>query len=530
MDSSYLLLIIYAVFATLTLLVYRLTPKTKRYIVLLVFSIISYCIYSKFLTIFLILSVLTIYFAGKWLKKVDDNLQIKLENAQDLPKEERKKIKNAEIKKKKLIITLVILLNVAILGALKYSGFFASIFDGFFAIFNLTTAFPILKIGMPIGISYYTLSAIGYLVDVYRGKYEPENNIFKLSLFVCYFPQAFEGPIARYNDMKPQYDNGGGENFNGKNIVQGYLLILCGLFKKFIIADRLAILVGEIFSNPATYSGWYVVLGILCFTFQLYIEFSGYINMAEGISNLFGIKLAKNFQQPFFSQTIAEFWRRWHISLGAWCKEYIFYSVAMSKGMTKLNKKMRGKVNTFFETFIPSSIALLAVWLVMGIWHGASWLYVIYGLYYYFLTMIGMCLEPLHQKCYDKLKVSKDNIVSQSLRIIRTFILVNIGMLIFRASDLTTAVNMFANIFSTTSGNYLFDIIAVKDFVVALIGTAIICIVDSLYQAKIDLLEKFAQLKPFAKYLIILIIVFIILVFGAYGQGYTTIDPLYGGF
>ena len=252
--------------------------------------------------------------------------------------------------------------------------------------------------------------------------------------------------------------------------------------------------------------------------------------MAEGISNLFGIKLAKNFQQPFFSQTIAEFWRRWHISLGAWCKEYIFYSVAMSKGMTKLNKKMRGKINTFFETFIPSSIALLAVWLVMGIWHGASWLYVIYGLYYYFLTMIGMCLEPLHQKCYDKLKVSKDNIVSQSLRIIRTFILVNIGMLIFRASDLTTAVNMFANIFSTTSGNYLFDIIAVKDFVVALIGTAIICIADCLYQAKIDLLEKFAQLKPFAKYLIILIIVFIILVFGAYGQGYTTIDPLYGGF
>ena len=191
---------------------------------------------------------------------------------------------------------------------------------------------------------------------------------------------------------------------------------------------------------------------------------------------------------------------------------------------------MHGKVNSFFETFIPSAIALFAVWLCMGIWHGASWQYVFYGLYYYFLTILGMCLEPLHKKFYEKTKLKSENIIFRIIRILRTFILVNIGMLIFRATDTTTAFSMLFSIFSKTSQIYLFDLIAVKDFVVFLIGIVIIVVIDCLWQAKINLYEKFSAFKPIFRYLIILCVFFAIIIFGAYGQGYTFIDPMYGGF
>ena len=525
-----LILILLCTVTPLCLIAYALTPKSKRYIVLFVFSLAFYCIYSKFLTAFTIASVISIFFAAKFLMRINEKLKIDLENGVDLDREAKKAIKKKRNKQKKLIITFAVIFNIAILAVLKYSGLFASIFDGIFSWFKVTTHFPVLSIGLPIGISYYTLSAIGYLVDVYRGKYEAETNILKLAVFVSFFPQAYEGPIARYDEMKPQYDNGGGENFNKNNIVNGLTLFLFGLMKKLVIADRLAILATPIFTDYQSYGGMLLIAGILAFTFQLYFDFSGFINMAEGISKMFGIKLAKNFEQPFFSQTVSEFWRRWHISLGAWCKEYIFYSVAMSKGINKLNKKLHGKVNSFFEIFIPTTIATLAVWLAMGIWHGSSWLYVIYGLYYFVIMTIGTCLEPLHNKIYEKCRIKRDSWWLVGLRIFRTFILVNIGMLIFRASSITAAATMFAHIFSLHCGAYLFDLIPLHDFIMAAIGTPLILAVDFLNFKNIFIIEKLEKSRPVVRYLCILALLLTVLIFGAYGVGYTVTDALYGGF
>ena len=525
-----LLLILLCVLTPLCLIAYSLTPKSKRYIVLFVFSFAFYCIYSKFLTAFTVVSVVSIFFAAKFLMRINAKLKADLENAKDADKETKKSIKKKRNKQKKLIITFAIILNIGILAVLKYSGMFASMFDGIFSWFHVTTSFPVLAIGLPIGISYYTLTSIGYLIDVHRGKYEAETNILKLAVFISFFPQAYEGPIAKYDEMKPQYDNGGGENFNANNIVSGLLLFLYGLMKKLVIADRLAILASPIFSKYKEYGGILVVAGILAFTFQLYFDFSGFINMAEGISKMFCIKLAKKFEQPFFSQTVSEFWRRWHISLGAWCKEYIFYSVAMSKGITKLNKKLHGKVNRFFEIFIPTTIATFAVWLAMGIWHGSSWLYVIYGLYYFVIMTIGACLEPLHKKIYEKSKIKQNSWWLVGLRILRTFVLVNIGMLIFRASSITAAVSMFGSIFSSGSGAYLFDLIPLHDFVLAMIGTPLILVVDVLNARNIFIIEKLERARPIVRYLCFLALLLIVLIFGAYGVGYTVIDAIYGGF
>ena len=522
------LLILYGVFATLVLGLYFLVPRKYRYIIILVASLTFFAIYSKFMIAFILATILSIYFAGLGMNKLDDKLAKTIAEG-EFDKEQKKALKAKNKKKKKAILVVAILFNLAILAVLKYSGFFASIFEGIFSWFSVTTSFPVLKLALPLGISYYTLSSIGYMVDVQRGKYRADKNILKVALFVCYFPQLFEGPFAKYDELAPQLYEG--HDFDAKRVFKGLLLAIWGLLKKIVIADRLAIIASEVFANYAQYNGIVIVFGIICFTFQLYAEFSGLIDMASGISEMFGIKLTKNFDQPFFSQNVNEFWRRWHISLGTWFKEYIFYPISMSKGMMNLNKKMHGKVKPFFELFIPSALALFVVWFTNGLWHGASFQYVLYGLYYYLIMMIGMCLEPLFNKIYEKTKINKDSKVMVVLRILRTFVLVNIGMLLFRASSITAFGEMFAQIFSGGDISIVgTGIIDWHDFVLCLLGIIVLIVVDVFKERKVDFREKLSN-KHFAiKALVCVAIVVVVLVFGAFGGEYIPPDPIYGGF
>ena len=462
------------------------------------------------------------------MQKLDDKAMLKIE-AGNLEKEDRKLLKKKIKNQKKCIAALAIILNLGILCALKYSAFFASTFDGIFSWFNVTTHFPVLKIGMPIGISYYTLTSIGYVVDIVRGKYPAEKNPFKVALFVCYFPHLYEGPFAKYDELAPQLYEG--HDFDLDRVYKGILLITWGLFKKIVIADRFAIIVGAVFNDYKSFNGLIVVLSVICFTIQLYAEFSGLIDIASGISEIFGIRLAKNFEQPFFSQSVNEFWRRWHISLGVWFKEYIFYPISMSKGMMKLNKKMHGKVKPFWELFLPACFALFFVWFANGLWHGADWKYVIYGLYYYVLMIISMCIEPFRNKLFEKLKVKNDAKWLKILRITRTLILVNIGMLIFRANSLTSAFEMVKQIFHNGSLNILsIEGIDVQELVMMGIGAIVLLIVDILKENKKDILNELNNSNFFVKYGSLIVICFVIIIFGAYGNGYLPPDPIYGGF
>lgn len=520
---SDLLMILFILFPTAVYGIYLLFPKKARPYCLLFFSIAFFAVYSKFMTIFLLLTILTVYLGGFGINKLNDKFDAQKAG---LEKEERKALKKKFARKKRWLVAGIIVFNIGILAVLKYFNFFASIFEGFLSWFNVSATMPVLKLALPLGISYYTLTAIGYLIDVNRGKFRA-GNFWQVALFISYFPQMYEGPFATYDSLSPQLQEGKG--FDKSNFFGGVLLMLWGWFKKVVIADRLGIIASEVFSNFSQYNGLIVVLGVICFTFQLYAEFSGLIDVARGISEMFGIKLAKNFDQPFFSQSVSEFWRRWHMSLGAWLKNYIFYPVSMSKGMTKMCKKLQNK-SPFWQVFVPSIFSLLAVWLICGIWHGSGLIYIVYGLYYYVLMLSGLICEFISNKFYTKTKINRDNIALKLLRIAKTFVLVNLGMLIFRAGSVDTAISMIGRIFSSSGTLSLAGVIDIYDGIFCVIGVALLFVADILQEKKIDFKQWFVKRHYAIKYAIILCVIVGLIVFGAYGRGYIPFDPLYGAF
>ncbi len=519
--------LLFLLFGSVVYLIYLALPKKARPFCLLFFSIAFFVLYSKFLTIFLLLTIVTIYLGGKAINHYNDKYARLKEG---LDKEQRKKLKARFNRKKSWLVFGVVAINVFVLVFLKYLKFFNNLFEGFLSLIHVGSA-PVLHLMLPLGISYYTLTAIGYLVDVNRGKYRA-GNFWEVALFISYFPHLYEGPFARFDQLSPQLQAGTG--YDSNNFFEGLLKILWGGFKKMVVADRLGIIVGAVFGDYAKFGGPIILLAMLFFTFQLYAEFSGLIDIAQGISKLFGINLSKNFNQPFFSESVSEFWRRWHISLGEWFKDYVFYSVSMSKPLTKLNKKLSGKVNTFFQVFIPSAIALFAVWFLNGIWHGSGMYlnkYIVYGMYYYVLMMLGMCVEPLANLIYSKAKINKNNLALKILRIVRTFVLVNFGLLIFRATNLAVAGGMIAQIFKSGSINLVgMGVIDVQDFVMCFVGIASLVVSDIILEKKIDVKAWFVKRHIAIKCAIILLFVVAILVFGAYGNGYVPADPIYGAF
>lgn len=234
--------------------------------------------------------------------------------------------------------------------------------------------------------------------------------------------------------------------------------------------------VNQIFNFHDQYDGLYVIIGMLLYTLQLYAEFSGCMDIVRGSAQMFGIEMSENFARPFISKTVSEFWRRWHMTLGAWFKDYVFYTISLSKAFMKLSKKTREKFNAFFATLIPTSIAMLAVWFGTGIWHGASWKYVMYGIYYCLIMILGLLTEPLFRKLFEKMHVNREGKIYKALQVVRTFIFVNIGMLMFRADDLKIFGQMFISMFRNLSWDpirygELFDVrIGMSDFLLLLFG------------------------------------------------------------
>ena len=266
-----------------------------------------------------------------------------------------------EKKSKKMLLTLSILLNLGILGFFKYYNFFIENFNDAFMLFGRELDLNFLNIILPVGISFYTFQTMSYSIDIYRGKIKPTTNLIAFASFVCFFPQLVAGPIERASSFLPQVQKR--RIFNYRKATDGLKQILWGLFKKMVIADNCAVFVNDIFENYTNYSGSTLVFGAFLFTIQIYCDFSGYSDIAIGVSRLFGFNLKKNFAFPYFSRNIAEFWRRWHISLTTWFKDYFYIPIGGSRGSRWMQLR-----NTF------------AIFLVIGLWHGAHWKFVVYGL------------------------------------------------------------------------------------------------------------------------------------------------------
>lgn len=525
--NSYLYLV---VFLGLSLLFFYVMPKKLRWLILLLASLIFYYISSHMLIVYILISSVSVYLAAIWLDRIIKSYEI---TKPTLPKEERKAYTDRVTRRKKLVVLLAILVNFGILISLKYSNFFVENANPLLHSIKLHQL-PLRKVILPLGISYYTLMAASYVIDVYRGKCKADYNPAHVLLYLCFFPQIVEGPIGRYDHLTPQLF--GGLAFNNKSFTFGAQLIIWGLFKKVVIADRANILVKTVFGNTQQYTGIYALLGMLFFTLQIYAEFSGAIDIVTGSAQMFGVDLARNFERPFFSKSIAEFWRRWHITLGAWLRDYILYTISLSKWFMKLNKSIKKHISSNFGKTIPTAIPMLFVWLACGLWHGASWKYVLYGIYYYALMLLGMLFEPLFAKLFSSLKINRESKAYRAWQLLRTIILVNIGMLIFRAPQLNTAWSMLASIFTGFKPSVIVDGSLLKlgmdmqDYAVIIFGSLIMLIVGILQEKGYSLREKIAERGIALRWCVYFAAIFAVIIFGAYGAGYNPVDFIYAQF
>lgn len=481
----------FLLFVLVLVLIYYIFPKKHRYIVLLIGSLIFYYLFSGKYIIFILLSSVITYFSGKLIEKYND--------------------------KRKLILTLSILLNLSFLLVLKYNNFFGDIFR------VVGINIPYKKFILPIGISYYTLETISYLTDIYRKRMKAETNYLKVLLFLVYFPQIVEGPIANYSRLSKTLFNT--EKFNYDNFVSSFVLIGWGFIKKLVIADRAGIFVSKVFEN--NYGGILLIVGILLYTLQIYADFSGCIDIVSGVSELFGVKLDENFKRPFFSKSIQEFWRRWHITLGTWLKEYIFYPISLSKLNMKLNLKLRKMKSKYISRFIITAFPLFFVWFFNGMWHGASFKYVVYGLYYYVLMMIGILLEPVFKKIISIFKINTEVWSYKFFQAIRTILIVCFGMFLFRVDSFK---QMGLMIHSNASASLFSLGLKKADFALLMVGILVMLVVGVMQEFNINIRKELQKQNLLFKWFIYYIIIFSIIIFGIYGKGYDAASFIYGGF
>lgn len=316
-------------------------------------------------------------------------------------------------KKKKLFLVLSIICNLSLLGFFKYFNFGISVFQNIVSLLRAAPDLPVLNIILPVGISFYTFQAISYAIDVYRGDVRATGNFLEFAAYASFFPQLTAGPIVRFKEIKSDWENVGGTR-EPKLIRTGASMFVIGLFKKVIIADSIAVIIDPLWANYAGLgfaSAWIAVLG---YTYQLYFDFSGYSDMAIGLGRLFGLSLPQNFNSPYKAINISDFWRRWHITLSNWLRDYLYIPLGGSR---------RGVSRTYLSLFITM--------LLGGLWHGASWTFVIWGAYHGILLIAYRAGKAY----YDKMPLA--------LQRINTFILVAIGWVFFRSPDLYAAANIF---------------------------------------------------------------------------------------
>ncbi len=325
---------------------------------------------------------------------------------------------------KKRWLWLSLGVNLGVLGFFKYYNFFV---DSFANLIGLDPASFTLNIILPVGISFYTFQTMSYTIDIYRGKIKASKDPFAFFAFVSFFPQLVAGPIERAKDLLPQFEIK--RKFEYNQAADGLRQMLWGFFKKLVVADNCAPIVNEIFANYGESSTPTLWLGAILFAFQIYCDFSGYSDIAIGTARLFGIQLKQNFAFPYFSRDLAEFWRRWHISLSTWFRDYLYIPLGGSRGKT--SKVIR---NVFI------------IFLVSGIWHGANWTFVAWG-GFHALLFIPLILSKANRKNLDSITPSRKNIVGNTLRILATFVLVTIAWVFFRAPSIAIALEYLKGMF-----------------------------------------------------------------------------------
>ncbi|MDO5338990.1 MAG: MBOAT family O-acyltransferase [Eubacteriales bacterium] len=517
----------FLVFLLVGVIVYYLIPKKAQWAWLLILSYAYYLCSGYKTIIFMILTTCVTYSAGRLLQYSEEKLDNNLKQ-EDLSREDKKAFKEKNKAFKKKIVLAALLLVFGILAVIKYYNFAIENINSIIKAFGGNGRISALKLLLPLGISFYSFQSISYVIDVYRGKVKACSNIFKYALFVSYFPQITQGPIGRYDRLAPQFFEE--HKYDLVVIQHGLQRMAWGLFKKFIIADRAGVVANLVFNNPGQYHGIYVIIGVLGYCAQLYGDFAGGIDMVMGASEMFGIQLDDNFRQPFFSHSIGEFWRRWHITLGTWMKDYVFYPFSLSKAMNKLGKFFKKHSKTRFGKYmakaLPICLADLLIFFIVGVWHGAAWKYIVYGMYNGIIMSFSSIMAPVYEKMFKITHINKNARWYRAWQIVRTFILVNISWYFDDAATLTDAFRLMGNTFKHAA----FSMDAVikmfgseVDLIIVLAGCVVWLIISILKEKGIAIRASLDK-KP----LIIRWAVYILLVMSVATVGY--ISSTSGGF
>lgn len=440
-----------------------------------------------------------------------------------------------DVKKRRLALLFSLVLLIGELVVLKYINFGINTVNGIAALWGKTENMvnPV-QFLIPLGISFYTFSILGYIVDVYNKIAQPQKNFFKLALYGMYFPAVLSGPILRYREDGEQLF--APHPFDYRQVTFGMQRMVWGFFKLLVISERMNLIVNTVYDNYAQYPGAYIWIATVCYAFQLYTNFSGSMDVALGISQTFGIRLPENFETPFFSKNIAEYWRRWHITLGVWMKEYVFYPLLRTGAFTNLGKKMRKKFGKKRGKQFTTFLAMFILWFTVGIWHGGDWKFVIgSGLLHWFYIVSGELLTPFFQKIMEKLRINPKSRWLDAFRVLRTFFLVNIGFVFFRAASAGDAWNMLKGAVSVWNPQVLVDGslftlgLDVIEAVIALVSLLILWAVSYLKQ-KGSVRERIEKQKLPVRFLIWYALLFYIILLGYYGPEYSAAEFIYQGF
>lgn len=449
-------------------ILYFLLPFKFRWLLLLLASCFFYMFFIPKYILILFFTIIIDYFAGIMLEKIKDKRQ------------------------KKGFLILSLIANIGILVFFKYYNFLNESITYVLNAFHAGNPIPVLNIILPIGLSFHTFQAMSYTIEVYRGNQKAEKHFGIYALYVMYFPQLVAGPIERPQNVLWQFHKK--HNLDYERIRTGLMQMLWGLFKKVVIADRLALFVNAVYADPTSYQGFPLIWATIFFGFQIYCDFSGYSDIALGASKVLGIELMQNFRMPFLAKSIKGFWSRWHISLSSWFRDYLYIPLGGNRV-----SKLRWYFNVFF------------VFLISGLWHGANWTFIIWGALHGIYLIFGLLLEPAEKKYFNS-----HNLLVTFIKRLVVFLLVTIGWAFFRANNLNDSFYILSNFYKLDM-KYLFGVASSSTFNNMLsIGLIGILILSDFYFEYAEKNNTIILKSNFLRYLVAFVLLILIYTLGVF--------------
>lgn len=488
----------FLIFFPIVLFVYFILPDKVKYLWLLVSSYYFYMCWNAKYAVLILTSTIITYISGLLIEYV--------------------KKSNYELSRKtvikKIIVASSFVCNLGILFYFKYVNFTLSILSTCLAKVHVELNMPVFDIILPVGISFYTFQALSYTMDVYRDEIYAEKNFFRYALFVSFFPQLVAGPIERSKNLLKQLAEP--QKFDYDKFREGILLMLWGYFLKMVLADRIGIFVDTAYGDYNNYTGYYLIVATILFAFQIYCDFAGYSTIAMGASKILGIELMENFDAPYLATSVAHFWKKWHISLTSWFKDYLYIPLGGSR---------KGKIRKYFNK--------LVVFLVSGLWHGASMSFVIWGALNGIYQIIGEVLQPIRDKLVRVFRLHRDSLGHKWIHIVGTFVLVDFSWIFFRAQDTEEAINIIKNMVMVRNPWILFDGsiygcgLDIKNFWLMIFGIGVLLFADYCKCKGIAIRTVILKQDYWFRWVFIAVSTCLILLFGKWGPSFNEANFIY---